>query len=132
MLLKFRCPAITDMLNDGVNEGARDESAFVLARWYRQHCRGIWINLVGSEILMEIEAYEVEILLTEWNKKNRPPLPTWQTRKCINSAFEGALMSVGCASLQKNPQLKKLCSKHRKHCKMKHFLKHEILERDLF
>ena len=98
---RVRCPAIGDLLQ-GVEEGVRDVAAFALARFYR-----------GLGLTFE----ETQILLTNWNNKNRPPLDLNQLTKCIKQAYHKKY-GFGCNSFA-DPLLESFCGKYREKCLIK-------------
>lgn len=76
---------VKDDLKKGVSKGSRNDSAFRLACIYRDK------GLDPSEVLT---------VLTDWNKKNDPPLNKRELETCIKSSFTGNRQVTGTATLQ--------------------------------
>lgn len=98
---RLRCPAVDDLLL-GVKEGVRDIAAFTLARFYKN---------------LGLTFAEAQLLLSNWNAKNSPPLDSRQLEKCVRQAFQRKY-SFGCGSFEE-PQLKEFCLKYQDTCAIK-------------
>jgi len=100
-----RCKVYETILKYGVPEGHRDESAFLLARIFR------------DQGLLEEEAFE---RLRQWNEKNSPPLDTRTLKTKIKQAY-GKKYAVGFRSIIKNNILNKFCPPNCEECKYSRF-----------
>jgi hypothetical protein len=96
-----RCKVYEIIRRYGVPEGYRDESAFLLARIFR------------DQGLLEEEAFEK---LKQWNEKNSPPLDTKTLRMKIKQAYSKKY-AVGFRSIIKNNVLKIFCPADCNECK---------------
>jgi hypothetical protein len=96
-----RCKVYETILKYGVPEGHRDESAFLLARIFR------------DQGLLEEEAFE---RLKQWNEKNSPPLDSKILRIKVKQAYTKKY-AVGFRSIIKNNVLKIFCPTDCNECK---------------
>jgi len=81
-------------INEGVEEGLRDEAGFFKTRIY---------------LMAGLSEKEAEAALWVWNKNNRPPLSDSQLRKIVSSVYSKAY-SISSWSIRKNRLLSKFCS----------------------
>ena len=74
-------PCIKKLLEGGLNEGSRNDSAFCLALWYRD--------------IKKMSPTEIRSLVSNWNNRNKPPLPSSELSSVVTSALK-AQKSTGC------------------------------------
>jgi hypothetical protein len=74
-------PCISKLLEGGLKEGGRNDSAFCLALWYKN--------------VKKMNPEEIKTLLANWNKKNTPPLPPSELSSLVDSALKSE-KSTGC------------------------------------
>jgi len=104
------CAVYKRIYHHGVPEGFRDESAFFLARVFRE------------QGLTAEQAYD---LLVKWNERNNPPLNKRTLRTKIRQAY-GRKYAVGFRSIIKNSVLKIFCPEDCDKCKYSQYTRKRL------
>lgn len=72
---------VENALQSGLKEGARNDTCFALASYY--------------SFIKNLQPTEIRLLINNWNKRNKPPLPASELNNAITSALKSGKLT-GC------------------------------------